>query len=207
MGFDDLTRDEWVQILTYGLLGLYLVTAIPRLFRGRLLAGVAALVIWSGLFGLTLVAYGYRYELQEVGARVLAVAFPGTIVTTGPKEVTVFRRPDGQFTVAGEMGRSRIAFVLDTGASTVVLRAEDAARLGIPVKKLTYDMPVSTANGHAMTAEVVLPELRIGDIAERDVEALVARAGSLHQSLLGMTFLNRLASFTFSDDRLVLRGR
>ncbi len=207
MSLDDLSRDEWVQIIVYGSLGICIATAIPRLFRGRFIAGLAALVFWSGLLGATLVAYSYRFELRTVGQRVLAVTFPGTIVETAPKEITVFRQPDGQFTLSGDVGRSRIPFVVDTGASTVVLRAEDAARLGIPVKTLAYDMPVSTANGHAMTAAVTLPELRIGDILETDVDALVARKGSLHQNLLGMTFLNRLASFTFADDRLMLRGR
>lgn len=207
MGFEDLTRDEWIQIVVYGSLGLYLATAIPRLFRGRFLAGVAALVFWSGLLGLTLVAYSYRTELRAVGQRVLATTFPGTVIETAPKEVTVFRQPDGQFSLSAEVGHDHVSFVLDTGASTVVLRAEDAARLGIPIKRLTYDIPVSTANGHALTAAVELPDLRVGTIRETGVEALVARPGSLHQSLLGMTFLNRLTSFTFSDDRLVLRGR
>ena len=206
MAFGDLTRDEWIQILVYGSLGLYLATAIPRLFRGRFLAGVAALVFWTGLLGVTLVAYSYRFELLQVGQRVVAVAFPGTVVESAPNEITVFRRPDGQFTVAGSVGDSRVSFILDTGASTVVLRAEDAARLGIAVKKLTYDIPVSTANGHTLTASVTLPNLRIGSIEETEVEALVARSGSLHQNLLGMSFLNRLASFTFSNDRLVMRG-
>ena len=207
MHVEDLTRDEWVQLIIYGSLGLYLATSISRLFRGRFMAGLTALVIWSGLLGIVLVGYAYRSELRAAGQRVLAVTFPGTVVETALREVTVFRQSDGQFSLSGSVGGNRVSFVLDTGASTVVLRAEDAARLGIPVRKLSYDMPVSTANGHAMTAAVLLPELRIGSIVETDVDALVARAGSLHESLLGMTYLNRLASFTFSDDRLVLRGR
>lgn len=206
MDFGDLSRDEWIQLLVYGSFGLYLALAIPRLFRGRFLAGVGALVFWAGLLGVTLVAYSYRFELQAVGQRVVAVAFPGTIVETAPDEVTVFRRPDGQFTLNADVGRGRISFVIDTGASTVVLRAEDAARLGLPIRRLAYSIPVSTANGRTLTAPVTLPELRVGDIVETDVEALVAKPGALQYNLLGMTFLNRLASFTFSNDRLVLRG-
>lgn len=118
----------------------------------------------------------------------------------------MFRQPDGQFTVAAEVGRSRLSFILDTGASTVVLRAEDAARLGLATKKLVFDIPVSTANGHTLAAATNLPELRVGGIVETDIEALVARPGSLHGNLLGMSFLNRLASFTFSNDRLVMRA-
>lgn len=206
MSFGDLTRDEWVSLLIYGSFALYLALSIPRLFRGRFMAGMTALLFWIVLLGATLVIYSYRFDLQGVAQRVAAVVFPGTVIETAPHEITVFRGPDGQFVLGGTVGKGRVSFVLDTGASTVVLRAEDAVRLGIPVRTLAYDIPVSTANGHAMTAAVTLPEVRIGAIAEADVEALVARAGVLHQSLLGMSFLNRLASFTFSNDRLVMRG-
>ena len=207
MGFEDLTRDEWLQLLVYGAFALSLSLTVPRLFRGRFLAGLAALVFWAFLFATTLVGYAYRFELKDVGVRVLAVVFPGTVVETAPHEVTVFRRPDGQFVATGSFGKARVSFILDTGASTVVLRAEDAARLGIPVQKLSFAMPVETANGHALTAAVTLPELRIGSIVERDVEALVARSGALHENLLGMSFLNKLQSFTVANDRLILRGR
>ena len=207
MNIDDLDGQDWAAILVYGSVGLLLASSIPRLFRGRLLTGILALTFWIAAFATTLVAYAYRYELQSVGERVLAVVFPGTLIVSGPKEVTVFRRPDGQFELSASLETARVPFILDTGASTVVLRAEDAARLGIPVKRLTFDIPVSTANGHAMTAAIRLPVLKIGTIAEHDVDALVARPGALHANLLGMSFLNRLESFTFSNDRLVLRGR
>ena len=207
MSLAALDRGDWASILAYGAIGLFLAQAIPGLFRGRLLAGFLSLGIWVVLFGAALTAYAYRTELGAVGTRVLAVAFPGTIVPTGPREVTVFRQRDGQFSIVAGVGGLRLPFILDTGASTVVLRSDDAVRLGIPVRKLDYDIPVSTANGHTLTAAVTLPALQLGGIVERDVEALVARPGALHENLLGMSFLNRLASFTFSRDRLVLRGQ
>ena len=46
-----------------------------------------------------------------------------------------------------------------------------------------------------------------GAIVVRGVSALVARPGSQQQSLLGMSFLDRLRSFAVEDGRLVLRGR
>jgi aspartyl protease family protein len=201
-----LSGDDWATLLLYGGVGLLLARMVPGLFRGRLLAGFAALGLWVVLFGTALVGYAYRTELGVVGERVLAVTFPGTVVTTGFHEATVFRQFDGQFSLVAEAGAVRLPFVVDTGASTVVLRAEDAARLGLKARRLTYDIPVATANGHAVTAAVTLPALAIGPLVEHDVDALVAKPGALHENLLGMSFLNRLASVTFSRDRLVLRG-
>ncbi|MDX7952312.1 TIGR02281 family clan AA aspartic protease [Lichenihabitans sp. Uapishka_5] len=207
MNLGGLDHDDWAAILFYGAIGLVLARAVPGLFRGRILAGFLALGTWIALFGVALTGYAYRTELNAVGTRVMAVVFPGTVVPTGDREVTVFRQPDGQFSIVAEAGKLRLPFILDTGASTVVLRAEDAVRLGIATRKLSYDIPVSTANGHALTAAVTLPGLAVGSIHERDVDALVARPGALHENLLGMSFLNRLASFTFSRDRVVLRGQ
>ena len=207
MNLGALTHDDWAAIILYGSIGLFLAQSIPGLFRGRIMAGFLSLALWALIFVAALTGYAYRSELHTVGERVLAVVFPGTVVSTGEREVTVFRQLDGQFSIVASAGKLKLSFILDTGASTVVLRAEDAARLGIPTKKLAYDIPVSTANGHTLTAAVTLPMLEVGPIAERDVDALVARPGALHENLLGMSFLNRLASFTFSQDRVVLRGQ
>ncbi|MBH0619185.1 TIGR02281 family clan AA aspartic protease [Salmonella enterica] len=137
----------------------------------------------------------------------MAVLVPGTVVESGPREVTVFRRPDGGFTLDATVGRTRVPFTLDTGASSVVLRAEDAVRLKIPVRSLDYDVEVMTANGRGLAAEVVLPSLTIGPLTQVGVKALVEKPGALHENLLGMSYLNKLESFTVSNDKLVLRGR
>lgn len=204
---DDLSTSDLTSLLFYGALALWLALAIPRLFRGRFLAGVLALGFWVGALAVAVTGYAYRYELNRVAAHVVATLMPGTPIDTGAHEVTVVRDGNGQFTVRGTVGTARLQFIFDTGASAVVLRAEDAARVGIRTKALTYDIDVSTANGHALTAETTLPQLSIGSVTVRDVPVLVARPGALHENLLGMSFLNELASFSVADDKLVMRGR
>ena len=208
IGFDqaDLTASDWVSILVYGGFAASVATAIPSLFRGRFSAGLAALAVWGLSLFAILAGYAYRTELATVADRVMGVLIPGTVVATGPHQVTVFRRPDGQFVLDVGVGASRLAFVLDTGASSVVLRAEDAAKLRSPLRRRVYDGEVSTANGHTLAAETTLPAMAIGPIMEAGVPALVARPGALHENLLGMSFLNRLESFTVTRDRLVMQG-
>ncbi|WP_131193746.1 retropepsin-like aspartic protease family protein [Lichenihabitans psoromatis] len=204
---NDLTQPEIVSLLFYGALALWLAAAIPRLFRGRFMAGLAALTFWIIAFLVVITGYSYRDELRGVASHVIATVVPGMPMQVSASEVAVMRSSDGQFLVRGTSGDARLSFIFDTGASAVVLRAEDASRLGIKPRELTYDIDVATANGHAMTAETTLPELRIGSIVETDVEVLVAKPGALHENLLGMTFLNRLASFTIADNKLILRSR
>ena len=100
-----------------------------------------------------------------------------------------------------------LPFIFDTGATSVVLRAEDAAALGIDIDKLNYSAVVSTANGTSRAAEITLASLAVGDIAERGIRALVARRGALQESLLGQSFLERLAGYSVANDRLTLRGK
>jgi aspartyl protease family protein len=95
--------------------------------------------------------------------------------------------------------------LVDTGASTVVLKSVDAQKLGIDVEKLRYTVPVQTANGTTYAASVKIKGLAVGPIWINEVDALVSKPGTLKDSLLGMTFLNRLRSYEFSGDFLTLR--
>ena len=67
--------------------------------------------------------------------------------------------------------------LVDTGASTVVLKPADAQRLGIDVDRLRYSVPVQTANGTTYAAHVRLRNLTLGPISLNDVDALVAKPG------------------------------
>ena len=129
------------------------------------------------------------------------------MLVPNPGEALVTRRRDGSFMLDGTANGTRLPFVFDTGATTVVLRAEDARRAGIAVDRLSFDAAVSTANGRALAAPTQIASLTVGGITEHDVPALVARPGTLHENLLGQTFLDRLASYTVENNRLVLKGR
>ena len=106
--------------------------------------------------------------------------------------------------ITARVNGARASFLFDTGASAVVLTAADARRAGVDASRLAFDVPVATANGAAMAAEVWLDQIAIGPIVMRNVPALIARPGALDESLLGMSFLERLKSYAVERDRLVL---
>ncbi len=95
--------------------------------------------------------------------------------------------------------------IADTGASAVTLTPEDARTAGIDITRLDYAVTVSTANGPARAAPFTLQEVAVGSIRRDNVSALIAEAGKLDFSLLGMSFLRRLRSFEMQGDRLILR--
>jgi aspartyl protease family protein len=175
------------------------------MFRHRLSAALEAAMFWAAAILLLIVAYTYRFELQEVADRVLAELIPGRTATIG-RVVEVVRGHSGDFSVQTKVNGARVAMTLDTGASSVVLTQDAAKAAGLPVEVLAYSVNVDTANGRTRAAPVTLDRLVIGGLTERAIPALVAQPGQLKNNLLGMSFLNRLESWEVRGDKLRLRG-
>jgi aspartyl protease family protein len=178
---------------------VYLGGGMLARYGGRASTMLRDAVTWLAL-GLGLVTlYAYKDDLMPIAARVEES-------TNGLTEVRLRRRLDGHFTANVEVNGKTISMIVDTGASTIVLRPEDAKKAGIDVSHLTYRVPVLTANGRTVAARVYLDKVAIGPLDRQKVEALVAQPGAMTQSLLGMSFLSRLRSYEFSGDFLALRG-
>ena len=74
-------------------------------------------------------------------------------------------------------------------------------RSGIDVERSTIRCRSSPPTARSRPRSVIIDALSVGPIERRDVPALVAPPGSLDQSLLGMSFLDTLDSYTISGDR------
>ena len=192
-------------LVYWGALLIFLGGSALVMFRRRFAQALIAVFVWVALALILVVGYAYRFELRNVTDRVIAELLPGHVITRG-RTVEVARAFNGDFDVHAEINNARVAMVLDTGASSVVLTREDAKAAGLPLEVLAYTVNVDTANGRTRAAPVVLDRIAIGGLVERSVEALVAQPGQLRTSLLGMSFLNRLQSWEVRGDRLLLRG-
>jgi len=174
--------------------------------RGRLGTTVLQIIAWIGIFAVVMGGYTYRQEFSGVATRVLDELVPGRTIDAPPGEAVAVRRRDGHFAFEAVLNGKPVTMMFDTGASSVVLRAEDAVRIGVETGKLAYSISVSTANGTAMAAPFTIDALTVGNITVRRVRGLVARPGALGESLLGQSFLDRLAGYSVEKNRLVLRG-
>jgi aspartyl protease family protein len=199
IGPDQLASLAW----TGGVLAL-VVAGFWRHFTSSLGANLRALLAWA-LIGLALVVgYSYRDRIQGVSTRVLGDLRPGRAATGADGTVTITRRADGDFRVEAEVNGRVQTFLFDTGASSVVLTAENAAALGLTPAPSAFTARVSTANGITYAAPIQLDTLSVGTITERRVNAMVARAGALSANLLGQSFLTRLSGYEVRGDRLIL---
>jgi aspartyl protease family protein len=209
-GFDP--SDFAIAVACLALL-IFLASSIAGSYRGRAGHAVRDLMTWALVALLLVAGYSYREEIFSLGHRVVGELLPpGSVLRSaevqvdGERSVRIRRRPDGHFIAKTEVNGVSLTMLIDTGASTVVLKPIDAQRLGIDVDKLKYTVPVQTANGTTYAAHVRLRSLSLGPISLKDVEALVAKPGTLRENLLGMSFLSRLRSYEFTTDMLTLRS-
>jgi len=202
-----LDHARFAQAALAAALALWLLLGSRRLLRADLARAFGGAAMWVALMIALTGLYAYRFEFTDVAGRVLAELNPSEPVVGQGGEVIIGQRLDGEFVVSAKVNNASASFLFDTGASSVVIRAQDAHRMGLDTTALSYDVRVTTANGSAMAAETRLDQLAVGPIVVHNVRALVARAGALNENLLGMSFLERLHSYSVERGKLVLKAR
>ncbi len=199
-----LTESQTGQLLPLVIIVLLIASSLVSR-RMRLSQMLSSLILWAGIFGVLMVGYTYRDDLQDVAARVLGEVVPGTATVDAERGTATFRvGRDGHYQITATINGADIVTTFDTGASAVVLTQRDAAAAGIDVSTLRYNVPVQTANGTGRAAQVTLNRMEVGGIVRERIRAFVAEEGALEQSLLGMTFLRTLTRYSVSGNSLEL---
>jgi aspartyl protease family protein len=169
----------------------------------EVLRNVAA---WCAVIGVLTLGYTYRSELQDAGLRIRSELVPGYPVDTGSGTIALAASEDGGYHVVGTVNGVPVEFLVDTGASDIVLSPADASRAGLNVKALDYSRVFETAHGAGRGAAARVANLSVGPIVLSDVDVSVNQT-AMRNSLLGMAFLKQMKSFTAESDRLILRWK
>jgi len=190
--------DSWdIGSLAYlGLLGAVLVFWLivhNRQTLGRTLQQAAG---WVLIFLAVIAAVGLWDDIRRT-------ALPGRAAVATEDRIEVPRSPDGHFYLTLLVNGAPVQFMIDTGASAVVLRPDDAARAGIDTAGLAFTGRANTANGAIRTAPVRLAKVSLGAIEDRNLRAWV-NEGEMDQSLLGMSYLERWGRIEIAGQHLVL---
>ena len=154
--------------------------------------------VWGLIFAMVVIAYGFR----DVLTREL---WPQRAMVTETGAIALRRGRDGHFHATVEVNGAPVRFLVDTGATGILLSQRDAEAAGIDVAGLDFGGRAATANGMVSIAPVVLRSLRFGEINVRDAAAAV-NGGALDTSLLGMNFLDRFDSIEIRGNTLLLNG-
>jgi aspartyl protease family protein len=112
--------------------------------------------------------------------------------------------PQGHYTADFKINGKPVEGMIDTGATFVAINESTARHLGYGAADLDFRNTMSTANGDTKAALVRLDRIEIGSIRVRDVDAVVLRDAALSSTLIGVSFLKRLASYSVEDGSLRL---
>jgi aspartyl protease family protein len=110
----------------------------------------------------------------------------------------------GHFQGTGQFNGVTLPFVVDTGASNVVMSISHAEQMGLNYRAGTRSAVV-TANGNTLAWQVQLSSVRVGEVEVYNVTATVVPAGA-PVVLLGNSFLGRF-QMKQENDLLVLEKR
>jgi aspartyl protease family protein len=118
-------------------------------------------------------------------------------------QISVPQDSSGHYNLIAEVNGQAVYFVVDTGATNMVLSKRDAAAVGFDPAKLVYSGRANTANGEVSMAQVTLDQVSLGPVSHSNVRAMVADS-DLDQSLLGMSYLRNYSRIEIVDGALIL---
>ena len=190
MDSETFARVAYLGIILVALGGWVMVE-----FRQRMGQALRMALAWGLIFVGVMAGYGLWSDIRQD-------VMPRQMVSDSG-QVEVPRASDGHYYLTLTINGMAVPFMVDTGASGMVLSTEDAARLGIEADSLQFLGQAMTANGVVRTARVTLPEVELGPFRNTDFRAFVTE-GEMPGSLLGMDYLGQFR-MEFDQGRLILR--
>lgn len=191
MDSNDLPRLIYLVLLGAALVGWFLAEN-----RGKLGKSARMALAWGMIFVGIVAAYGLWDDIRSD-------VMPRQAVITEDRAIEVPRSSDRHFNLTMQLNGAPIDFVVDTGATEMVLSLEDARRAGLDPDRLAFVGSARTANGTVSTAWTTIDEVAIGPVTFENVRVAV-NAGDMRGSLLGMSFLDRFNRVEIQGDRLRL---
>lgn len=191
-----MTQFDYGNLAYLGLLAAVLVVWMFVQNRERLGRKLQYLAAWGLIFLGAIAAVGLWGDIRQT-------VMPSQAVFADEGRVELPRAPDGHYYVSLDINGVPTRFVIDTGATGMVLTQHDAERAGLDAGNLTFHGEASTANGVVRTAPVRLDTVALGPFTDRDIRAYV-NGGSMRTSLLGMSYLQRFERLEISGGRLIL---
>lgn len=187
--------DAQARIFYLTVLGLMVAAGVVASYRHRMGQAMRDASIWGLIFVGVVLAIGFAEPLKRT-------LFNDEPMRLDQNTVALAKRGN-HFHATLEINGRDVDFIVDTGATDLVLSREDADRVGIDLDGLSFDRPAQTANGVVMGAYVRLDQIRFGPYTDSSFPARV-NGGDLGTSLLGMEYLKQYR-LQVDGDRMYLQ--
>ena len=176
-----MSSDIIAQVLYLTIFGVLIAAGLWARSRNNLSQTAQHVAIWVLIFIAAIAAFGLWGDLER---------HLGVQSDNGNKRIKIPISLNGHYNLRLRINDVSVDFVVDTGATDIVLSQADASRIGLDLGQLAFTGRASTANGIVETARVTLDKIEIANVIDRNVSAIVNK-GELFGSLLGMGYLQR----------------
>ena len=191
-----MTNDDFGRLIYLAVLGSVIVLWFFMQNRNSLNKTLQHAAVWGLIFVGAVAVAGLWNDIRQT-------TNPALASFSADGQVSVPRAADGHYYIMLEINGAPVRFVVDTGATQMVLTHDDAQKAGLVLDNLAYVGRAQTANGEVDIAPVWLDRVALGPIVDTNVSASV-NAGDMGQSLLGMSYLQRFERIEISGGELVL---
>jgi len=188
--------DATLRLVYLALLGLMVAGWFFAQNRQNLSKTLQQAILWFFLFAGGVILYGLKDELRFQ-------TMPKSAIEIDAGRIAIARSTDRHFYATLKVNDVAIPFVIDTGATDMVLSAEDARRIGVDPDALAYIGQAQTANGPVRTARIKLKTVYFAGFQDQNVTAWV-NDGEMPGSLLGMSYLSLFSRLEIVGDTLIL---
>ena len=193
MSGDSLASLGYLALLLVALGGAYLASHRQSVGKSLQMA-----LVWGMIFLGCMAVYGLWGDIsRDYGRNSLPI-------TQQDGAIALPRAPDGHYYVTAEVNGAAIDFLVDTGASDIVLSRADAARIGFDLEKLAFLGSARTANGVVPIAYGRLKAIQLGPYLDQGLSVAI-NGGEMEKSLLGMSYLGLFGRIEIAQDQLILR--
>ena len=189
-----MSTDIIAQVIYLTVFGVLIIAALWARSRNNLGQSAQHAAIWVLIFIAAIAAFGIRGDLER---------HLGLKSDDGNERIEIPISYTGHYSLRLLINDVAVDFIIDTGASDIVLSQEDANRVGLDLGKLAFIGRAATANGIVKTARVTLDSIKIANVIDRNVSAVVNK-GELFRSLLGMGYLQRWGLIEIENGLLTL---
>lgn len=191
----DLTQGEWNNLIYSIILLAMLISSLFIRSTTDMNKKLKNLSIWLFIIFLIVILYNNRFLFKNF--------IPYNAYDTGNNELKILKSNDNHFHISIDVNGKKVLFLIDTGATTTTLTLKDARRVGIDTEKLSFDVPLNTANGLSFAASAEITDIQIGNFTVDSMWILVSKDLD-GESLLGMNFLNKLRGYDIRQDQMTL---
>jgi aspartyl protease family protein len=131
--------------------------------------------------------------------------FPEEVLTLPSPiiETILTRQSGGYFSTLGTINGNEVDFLVDTGASKVVISSGFAIDIGLVYGQ---QINIKTASGYSIGYKTKLETIRLGDVKLQQVDALIMPDLPSGRFLLGMSFLRHFELIQ-RNDTLIIRNK